>query len=466
MEKIDTLYKEWMGFQPLSPENQKRLDQKFMLEFNYNSNHIEGNTLTYGQTKLLLMFGGTTGDAKLRDYEEMKAHNVGLELVKREAKDKERPLTENFIRELNRTILVEDFYKVSKSGGRYQVKVGQYKTRPNSVITATGEMFDYASPEETPALMADLVKWYNEEEAKGELCPIQLATLFHYRYIRIHPFEDGNGRIARLLVNYILMRHGYPMVIVQSKDKENYLNVLHKCDIEVGLNPSDGANAQLEQVEPFIEYMEGIARHALEISVKAAKGESIEEEDDLEKKIALLKRETNIKPISKHPQIIYDIFSEFNNRVWEKVKSNIAMFDDFFGEIKYVHRVNYLDEKYEIKKVSILSINSFQKEVSTAPESKKIFGYDIYDNDINTIEWIVQFLGLKGAQRTSVKDLTAVVGLNFSINKYDIIIMINRTEIYRLSISYGKLILDENIKQISKALGEGLYKNIQKGLNS
>jgi len=81
MNRIDDLMKEWKELQPISSENQKRLDQKFMLEFNYNSNHMEGNTLTYGQTKLLLMFGETSGDAKLRDYEEMKAHNVGLELV-------------------------------------------------------------------------------------------------------------------------------------------------------------------------------------------------------------------------------------------------------------------------------------------------------------------------------------------------------------------------------------------------
>jgi Fic family protein len=347
MEKIDTFYKEWTELQPLSLENQKRLDQKFMLEFNYNSNHIEGNTLTYGQTKLLLMFGETTGDAKLRDYEEMKAHNVGLELVQREAKDKERPLTENFIRELNRTILVEDFYKMSKDGGRYLVKVGQYKTRPNSVITATGEMFDYASPEETPALMTDLVKWYNEEEIKGELCPIQLATLFHYRYIRIHPFEDGNGRIARLLVNYILMRHSYPMVIVQSKDKENYLNVLHKCDIEVGLNPSDGANAQLEQVEPFLEYMEGIAKHALEMSIKAAKGESIEEEDDFAKRIALLEKEAK----SKKEQIkfseteVWNVLENFyfpvEKRITEALKPSVS----FFSYSTHSNRISKSGEK-------------------------------------------------------------------------------------------------------------------------
>lgn len=294
MKTTDTLYKEWQSLQPLSPNDQRRLDQKFMLEFNYNSNHLEGNTLTYGQTKLLLMFGETSGDAKLRDYEEMKAHNAGLELVKREAKDKERPLTENFIRELNRTILVEDFYKTQKTETgitRNEVKVGQYKTRPNSVITITGEIFDYASPEETPALMTDLIKWYNTEEKKNEISPIQLATILHYRYIRIHPFEDGNGRIARLLVNYVLLRHHYPMIIVPVKDKENYLNILHKCDIEVGFNPSDGANAAPGQLQSFSEYMERLLIHSLEISIRAAKGESIEEEDDFEKRLSLLARE-------------------------------------------------------------------------------------------------------------------------------------------------------------------------------
>ena len=115
MNKLERLYGEWLSFQPLKQEDQKRLDRKFMLEFNYNSNHLEGNTLTYGQTKLLFMFGETSGSASLRDYEEMKAHNVGLEMLKREAMDKERPLTEQFIRELNHTILVQDFWKEAKT---------------------------------------------------------------------------------------------------------------------------------------------------------------------------------------------------------------------------------------------------------------------------------------------------------------------------------------------------------------
>jgi Fic family protein len=215
MNNIEKLYKEWLSSQPIEPNLKRQMDQQFMIDFNYNSNHLEGNTLTYGQTKLLLLFGDTIGNASIQDYEEMKAHNVGLELMKTAALDKERTLSETFIRELNKIILVRDFWKTSRDGDfRYQIRVGRYKTRPNSVITPTGEVFDYASLEETPMLMSDLVGWYNEEERKGALSPVELAALFHYRYIRIHPFEDGNGRIARLLANYILLRHNYPMIVI------------------------------------------------------------------------------------------------------------------------------------------------------------------------------------------------------------------------------------------------------------
>ena len=293
MATLAELYTEWKSLQPLKDEDQLRLNQKFMLEFNYNSNHIEGNTLTYGQTELLLLFGKVVDAANMKDLEDMKASNVGLNMMKDEA-GTEYPLTEMFVRQLHHTILREDYtvYRQLPGGQQtsYVVHAGQYKTRPNSVITRTGERFEYASPEETQALMTDLVQWYNEEEAKGELSLAELCALFHYRYIRIHPFEDGNGRIARLLVNYILCRHDYPMIVVKSADKENYLNALSLCDANVGPVPSVGAHAEIEQIRPFVAYVEQCMERALTTCIKAAKGQSIEEDDDFIKEARIAQR--------------------------------------------------------------------------------------------------------------------------------------------------------------------------------
>jgi len=248
----------WRDLQPLSEKDRERLNRRFTVDFNYNSNHIEGNTLTYGQTEILLLFGKVIGEADVRDVQEMTASNVGLLMMIEEATVKGTPLTQNFIRNLHKTILREDYTVYCNLPGgmqtSYVIHAGQYKTRPNSVITRYGDKFEYASPEETPGLMGDLVDWYNAAEREGKLSPVELAALFHYRYIRIHPFEDGNGRIARLMVNYILTRHDYPMIVIRSRGKSEYLEALHRADLEVGPIPCDGARADIKSIRPFVKY--------------------------------------------------------------------------------------------------------------------------------------------------------------------------------------------------------------------
>ena len=108
MTQLDKLYRQWLDIQPLSADDEKRLKRKFMLDFNYNSNHIEGNTLTYGQTEVLLLLGEVIGPAKMKDLEEMKAHNICLNMVEREA-DTDEPLTETFIRQVHQMMLREDY---------------------------------------------------------------------------------------------------------------------------------------------------------------------------------------------------------------------------------------------------------------------------------------------------------------------------------------------------------------------
>lgn len=270
--QLDKALRAWKALQPLNEYDQLRFSRRFTIDFNFNSNHIEGNTLTYGQTELLLLFGKVVGTAEMLDLEEMKASNVGLKMMMEEANLQSTPLTQTFIRTLHQTLLREDYtvYRTLPGGAQtsYVIHAGRYKTRPNSVITRYGDRFEYASPEETPALMTDLVNWYNDEERKGALSPLELAALFHYRYIRIHPFEDGNGRIARLLVNYILARHGWPMVVVRTRKKSEYLEALHQTDLLIGPSPSEGAHAQLSAIKPFLRFFAGVLQDEITADVR------------------------------------------------------------------------------------------------------------------------------------------------------------------------------------------------------
>lgn len=270
MDKLERLWEEWRSLQPLSEKKQHLLSKRFTVEYNYNSNHIEGNTLTYGQTELLLFFGKVSGEGNLRDFVEMKASALSVQMLEEELSF-DKPLTQNFILQLHRTLLKED-YVVHQAlpGGiqtSYTIHAGAYKSRPNSVITRYGDRFEYASPEETPAMMSDLVDWYNEEERRAKLSPIELAALFHYRYIRIHPFEDGNGRIARLMVNYILARHRWPMIEIRTKHKYDYLDALHEADMLVGRMPSLGAKASLSEIKPFLKYFRKTVEQELRYNV-------------------------------------------------------------------------------------------------------------------------------------------------------------------------------------------------------
>ena len=338
MDTIEELFAEWQSLQPLNASYQAVLDRKFMLEFNYNSNHMEGNTLTYGQTEFLLLFGRVVENANMRDLEEMKASNVCLEMIKEEARDREHHLTEYFIRTLHKTMLRDDYsVSVQLPDGRlneYTVHAGCYKTRPNSVKTKTGVIFEYASPEETPALMADLLQWYNTEEVAGTLSPIELAALFHYRFIRIHPFEDGNGRISRLIVNYILARHGYPMIVIKSADKDNYLDALHKCDIVTGFVPSDGACATIDQIAPFTQYLSKCLEHSLVLCIKAARGESLEEPDDFAKALSILEKNTRKLKMKDVPEDLVqekiNVFNLFHRILASQIFDALKPVESFF----------------------------------------------------------------------------------------------------------------------------------------
>lgn len=286
----------------------------------------------------MILFGITAEGKPLKDHFEITRHDKAIKWVMDVVKG-EYPLTEIFIRELH-TLLLKEPYEVdaiTHDGQRTKrwIQVGQYKSVPNHVLTKTGEIFRFATPEETPSQMHDLINWYREESEKTDLNPVLLPAEFHYRFIRIHPFDDGNGRLARILMNFILIHFGYPPLIIKTEDKSNYFVALRQADAGI--------------IEPFFEYIAANLTRSLEIMISGAKGESIEEEDDLDKEIALLKAKmisesSSKKPFVRSKEMILEFYDNSVVPLWKEFIVTCSAFDDFyFRHEKWIETADHED---------------------------------------------------------------------------------------------------------------------------
>lgn len=295
--------------------------QKFRLEWNYHSNAIEGNKLTFGETKAFLLHGVTAKGKPFKDYLDIKGHNNAInylsDLVRQDV-----VLTESDIRGLYEILLVEPYKSSAKTAEETHVnrliKIGEYNSVPNHVQTQTGEIHYYASPEETPAMMGDLMQWYRTELAKEELHPVAFAATFHYRFVSIHPFDDGNGRMARLLMNLILMQKRYVPVVIRLEEREQYYLALEKADSW--------------ELEDFVEMVGEELIHSMEIYLKGARGESIDDPDDFDKKVELLKRKLDtFKKVAKDNDTLNILFQSFFIPFFHKLTTKLTQLDDFFS---------------------------------------------------------------------------------------------------------------------------------------
>jgi len=228
--EIERAHQQINALRPFDQEKQNALQEQLRIEWTYNSNAIEGNALTLGETNFFLREGLTSEGKPLKDYLEAKNHVEAIDTLYQVVKNK-REITESFIKELH-ALLMKDIKFIMVRGGqgqivRKEITAGQYKKRPNHVLTISGKIHYYADPIKIIDEMEKLLKWLNRNE---NLNPVVKAAIFHYRFVRIHPFNDGNGRMARLLMNLILMREKYFPCIIQNAHRREYLESLELAD--------------------------------------------------------------------------------------------------------------------------------------------------------------------------------------------------------------------------------------------
>jgi Fic family protein len=197
---------------PLAATALLALDRLYDLELTWSSNAIEGNTLTAAETQLVIEKGITIAGKPLRDHLEALDHFDALRWMRAVASRSERAIGEGDIRDLHRLVLQRSQPEIA----------GRYADRGRFVLTDAGR-YAFPAPALVPSLMADFAAWL-----AGAPTHHLAAIEAHRRLVDIHPFNDGNGRVARLLMNLLLLRGGYPPVAVRPQDRPAYLAALQR----------------------------------------------------------------------------------------------------------------------------------------------------------------------------------------------------------------------------------------------
>lgn len=188
------------------------LHEQIIIEWTYNSDAIEGNSLTLRETKLVLEDGLTISGKSLKEHLETINHKEAIEFVEKLVK-KHSKINCHAIRQIHSLILskIDD-----EEAGKYR----------NVKVFISGSKNVFPEAIEVPALMSDFDKWLRKKNIKQNV--IEYAAEAHFRLVDIHPFVDGNGRSARLLMNLILMKYGFPPAVILKVDRKKYYDCLDK----------------------------------------------------------------------------------------------------------------------------------------------------------------------------------------------------------------------------------------------
>jgi Fic family protein len=445
LERVDSAKAQLEGLRPLAREQEDRVMQKFRLWWTYHSNAIEGNTLTQGETEMFLMEGLTAKGKPLKDHLDLRGHSNAINYLLGFIHDKE-VLTEAAIRKLHEILLVEPYQvqAVSPDGlpTMKTVALGQYKSQPNHVRTPTGETHFYATPEETPAKMQDLMTWYRDETTKAAMHPVEIAARFHHRFTDIHPFDDGNGRMSRLLMNLMLMQSGYPPAVIRLSERDQYLAALRRADAD--------------EYDDFLAFIAEHVESSLLLYIRAAKGEEIHEPTDLEKEIALLKMD--LKHVEEPEPL--DVFVQ--QRLFEN------SIDPLFAEI-----VKLMKPLCELFSESVISLSgsfgtkgqgyaiSEQVKLLVSMKAPRPAGCWSGSNVIKNLSLNFQLNGFKKA-RFDIFDLSILLPLIFDPLKYRV-----ELPVYGLAIQhfYQEPLSKDEITEIAQKLTRFFVEAIKRKTN-
>ena len=404
---------------PISNDRLQKINYKFRLDWNYHSNKMEGGTLTFEETRSVMMAQLEIHGKPLRDVLEMRGHDEVIKNIQKLGRG-DLQLTENRIKDIHKSIIFEA-----------DDLPGQYKNRDNYIYNYAGERFDFTPKEETAAALNTLTNWLENalnalkktKNASKRTVP-DIAFEYHLRFLTIHPFLDGNGRTGRILLNLILISNGYPPVIIRTEEKEIYgKHIAHAQQYE-------------QNTTPLYEMLGNLLVRSLETCLKGAKGDNVFELEDWEKRLEVLNNASKETEIVKSSETIEAVLnntflpfltyadmklSSFDKLFTQKSRTytfgtvNLAIFEvaDVREAIKNLHETNRVKALNQIticfdwsdfkksQKVRNMSVNftiTFEEKtffIQTLPAFGRLPIEKRYDEQVSNFEFqnIVNKLG-------------------------------------------------------------------------
>lgn len=365
INKIEKLQRQIEAFGEFPKEVKDKIYYKLRLDWNYYSNSIEGGTLTREETRSVMSGVLNLKNKPYKDFREMEGHNrVVIDLFKMSQGGMR--LSEARVKDFHQQIMFDEDPEKGE-------QIGEWKKHNNEVINYRKEKITFANANEVSDLMHDLLNRLNAYLDRfygnnGEIAPhpVEIAADFHVDFLTIHPFYDGNGRMARILSNLILIACGYPIFVIRKEDKETYNQLL--SDIQA----YGGDRNQ------FIDFIGERVRSTQEMILKALNGGDIEDDDDLDKEIELLRRKQHKtpEPIKKSKETITHVLNHVYLPILKEVDKLGRKFSALFDSVEW----NYYHDPRSVQGYVQGNLKGITKKANEVIAKDN---YDIYELKFN-----------------------------------------------------------------------------------
>ncbi len=461
LSKIDELQAQIDEHGKLDSDLAKQIQYKFRLDWNYFSNAMEGNSLTRIETKQLMMDNVTIDGKSFKDISEMRGHDEVVQEIFKIGKGDIR-ISEKRIKNMHKAIMHED-------DPAKRDFIGKWKTTDNHLINYRGEKFYFLPHSEVPDAMHELLNETNADidalksGKKDRKHPVLIAFDFHLKYVRIHPFYDGNGRTARLLTNLLLISFGYPPFLLSEKSRESYNRILAEIQGYGG------------DSKDFHVLLGNLLIESQQLVLDVIAGKDISDDDDIDKEILLWKQglsnevseleekseivvvqtyRNSVRPlfelfINKHSQFsdLFQTYEEHNllgDQWWEA--DNLAYFDAWADQVVEDQAVNDVPSSFK---------SLFKKK-----KANNFFDFDGVGS-VDRLKLELRYLKFKKA---GVNTFDAISSLEVIFNDYSYIVKGGNSLVQPVEKMYQEVVSKDEMLEVvnsqTKAFLQELKRNV------